>query len=63
MNYWINKTTRPKNEVFICPNCKGEVRYTDCLARRKHNKRIAQCDYVFCGWCGHKNNDDNEKKG
>lgn len=54
MNLWISKTPRPKNEVFICPYCRNEVRYTDCLARRKQNRRIAVCEYVFCGWCGKK---------
>lgn len=51
MPTWISKTTRPKNEVFICPYCRNEVRYTDGLARKKNERRVAKCGYRFCPYC------------
>ena len=47
---WISKTMRSKNEVFICPYCRNEVRFTDGLAR-KGDGRIAQCGYIYCPYC------------
>lgn len=48
---WISKTPRPRNENFICPYCRNEVRYSDGLSRVKENPRIAQCEYIYCPYC------------
>lgn len=57
-NGWISKTERQQNEVFMCPLCKKEVRYTDGLAKKRNNPRIAKCEYRFCPWCGLYINDE-----
>lgn len=61
MNNWVSKTTRPKNEIFICPNCKREVMYIDSKARLKKDSRASVCGYIYCPYCLNENIDGDEK--
>ncbi|MCQ2319248.1 MAG: hypothetical protein MJZ90_10075 [Bacteroidales bacterium] len=51
LNLWISKATTKRNEIFICPFCNGEVRYSDGACRRKQGSRVAKCGYRYCPHC------------
>lgn len=51
LNLWISKSKTKRNEIFICPFCRGEVRYSDGECRKKQGSRVARCGYHYCPHC------------
>ena len=47
---WIAKENRPKQEIFICSECKGWA-YSPWIGSRKSAKKN-WCKYAFCPNCG-----------